>query len=143
MVLGSSYSIAFGSMIGSKRLHDGMLHNILRSPMSFFDTTPLGRILNRFSKASYLELQVHLNSILQDIYTIDELIPRSMSSFLMTFFNVFATLIVISIASPWFLIAILPLVVFYGFVQVYTKLDTVQVIIVFMFREFMLPLQDS
>ena len=54
MVLGSSYAIAFGSMIGSKRLHDGMLHNILRSPMSFFDTTPLGRILNRFSKVIVL-----------------------------------------------------------------------------------------
>ena len=61
----------------------------------------------------------------------------------MTFFNIFATLIVISIASPWFLIAILPLIVFYSFVQVYTGLDTVQVIIVVLFREFMLPLQDS
>ena len=31
-------------------LHAGMLTNVLRSPMAFFDTTPSGRILNRFSR---------------------------------------------------------------------------------------------
>ena len=49
-VLGFSFSLAIGSLKASVKLHDGMLRNILRSPMSFFDTTPLGRILNRFSK---------------------------------------------------------------------------------------------
>ncbi|XP_003391152.3 PREDICTED: multidrug resistance-associated protein 1-like [Amphimedon queenslandica] len=49
-VLGFSFSLAIGSLKASVKLHDGMLSNILRSPMSFFDTTPLGRILNRFSK---------------------------------------------------------------------------------------------
>ena len=31
-------------------MHDEMLSSVLRSPMAFFDSTPAGRILNRFSK---------------------------------------------------------------------------------------------
>lgn len=31
-------------------LHDKLFQKVLHSPMAFFDTTPLGRILNRFSR---------------------------------------------------------------------------------------------
>ncbi len=58
-----SFALAIGSIKASATLHDNMLKSIMRSPMAFFDTTPLGRILNRFSK---------------DIYTIDEAIPMSL-----------------------------------------------------------------
>lgn len=103
LALLGSYALIFGSIMSSQKLHDNMLSNIIRSPMSFFDTTPLGRILNRFSK---------------DIYVIDEMIPRALRSFLMTFFQCFGTLVVIAVASPWFLIAVIPLLLLYGFIQV-------------------------
>ena len=52
---GQAVSIVIGSVFlylatlqGSKRLHDNILSNVLRLPMSYFDTTPKGRILNRF-----------------------------------------------------------------------------------------------
>ena len=34
----------------SSSLHDAVLEHVLRSPVSFFDQTPVGRIVNRFSK---------------------------------------------------------------------------------------------
>lgn len=41
---------AIGCLRAARDLHNKLLGNVLRLPMSFFDTTPLGRILNRFSK---------------------------------------------------------------------------------------------
>ena len=103
MILFAAFSLAIASILASRTLHDNLLRNILRSPMSFFDTTPLGRILNRFSK---------------DIYVIDEVIPETLHEFTLTLFDVISTLIVIMIATPTFVIVILPLGIFYLLVQV-------------------------
>ena len=102
-ILFGSFALAIAGIFASRLLHDGMLKNILRSPMAFFDTTPLGRILNRFSK---------------DVYTIDEVIPRSMRMFLFTLLSVISTVIVILVATPVFAVVIVPLFVFYVLVQV-------------------------
>ena len=102
-ILFGAFSLALAGFFASRTLHSKMLKNILRSPMSFFDTTPLGRILNRFSK---------------DIYMIDEVIPRSLRTFLFTFFSVISTLVVVLIATPTFGVVIVPLVIFYILVQV-------------------------
>ncbi|EPS42274.1 hypothetical protein H072_3753 [Dactylellina haptotyla CBS 200.50] len=39
-----------GSLKASRRMHDHLLHTVLRAKFRFFDSTPLGRIINRFSK---------------------------------------------------------------------------------------------
>ena len=103
LVLFASFSLALGAIMASRLIHKRLLVNILRLPMSFFDTTPSGRILNRFSK---------------DIYTIDEIVPRSISMFLGTFFAVISTIFVISFATPLFMVVIIPLLVFYVLIQV-------------------------
>lgn len=42
--------LANGSINASRILHSRLLNNILRVPMMFFDTTPSGRVVNRFAK---------------------------------------------------------------------------------------------
>jgi ABC-type multidrug transport system fused ATPase/permease subunit len=39
--------ISLTTLTASKKMHFDMLDSIMRSPMAFFDTTPLGRIVNR------------------------------------------------------------------------------------------------
>ena len=102
-VLFSSLAMSVGSMVASRNLHSHLLVNIMHSAMSFFETTPLGRIVNRFSK---------------DLNVIDDIISRILTMFFLTFFSVCGTIIVISYATPIFLSVILPLGIVYFFVQV-------------------------
>ncbi|XP_035222773.1 canalicular multispecific organic anion transporter 1-like [Stegodyphus dumicola] len=79
-----------------------MLWSVLRSPMSFFDTTPLGRIINRFGK---------------DINMVDTSIPDNINNALTAFISCIGSFVVISINLPIFLLSVLPLAIIYGFLQ--------------------------
>ena len=46
----ANYGTTFVVMQASRKLHERMAYAVFRSPMSFFETTPAGRILNRFSR---------------------------------------------------------------------------------------------
>ncbi|XP_067124016.1 ATP-binding cassette sub-family C member 5-like isoform X2 [Centruroides vittatus] len=48
----------------ASKLHEQMLQRIMRSPISFFETSPSGRILNRFSK-DIDEMDVHIPFLLE------------------------------------------------------------------------------
>ncbi|XP_074501872.1 ATP-binding cassette sub-family C member 2 [Sebastes fasciatus] len=94
--------MANAAVDASRILHSRLLNNMLRVPMVFYDTTPIGRVVNRFAK---------------DIFTVDEAIPNSFRSWLLCLLGVLGTLFVICLATPFFTILILPLALVYYFVQ--------------------------
>ena len=86
----------------SKILHQRLLRRVMRSPMSFFDTNPTGRIVNRFSA---------------DIDKIDLTIPFILSDFLWCLCEVLAIICIISYSTPSFLYVIIPLFILYMVIQ--------------------------
>eukprot|EP00079_Xenopus_tropicalis_P030763 XP_012826972.1 PREDICTED: canalicular multispecific organic anion transporter 2 isoform X2 [Xenopus tropicalis] len=102
LVMTSSFSLAIAGIGAARKLHSALLDNKMHTPQSFYDTTPIGRIINRFSK---------------DIYVIDEVIPGTILMFLATFFTSLSTMIVIVASTPLFAVVIIPLAIAYIFVQ--------------------------
>ena len=94
----------FCTIHGSKYLHGIMTDAIFRAPMSFFETTPIGRILNRFSN---------------DIYKVDTILGRTFSQFLVNAVKVIFTMLVICWTTWEFVFIIIPLGVLYIYYQQY------------------------
>ncbi|KAI8599972.1 hypothetical protein EDD21DRAFT_378402 [Dissophora ornata] len=89
---------------GAKTLHDRLLTRVLRMPMSFFDTTPMGRIVNRFSS---------------DIAAVDNHIPDALPGLLSFISMTLGILLVIAYSTPIFLLAAPPLMFVFFMIQGY------------------------
>ncbi|XP_053066337.1 ATP-binding cassette sub-family C member 12 isoform X5 [Acinonyx jubatus] len=106
------------TLMASCSLHDRVFDKILKSPMSFFDTTPTGRLMNRFSK---------------DMDELDVRLPFHAENFLQQFFMVLFILVILAAVFPAVLLVLAGLTVgffillciFHGGAQELKKLENI------------------
>jgi ABC-type multidrug transport system fused ATPase/permease subunit len=89
---------------GARYLHDKLLNSILKSNLHFFESTPIGRIINRFSK---------------DIESTETAIPDSFKICIFCFQNILNTLIIVTYSTPFLLLFLVPIFIVYTFIQRY------------------------
>uniref|UniRef100_A0A8C8RVD3 ABC-type glutathione-S-conjugate transporter n=1 Tax=Pelusios castaneus TaxID=367368 RepID=A0A8C8RVD3_9SAUR len=99
---GSTAAILLGGVIASRKLFRQLLVNVARSPMTFFERTPVGNLLNRFSK---------------ETDAVDSIIPDKLKSLLGFLFNLLEIYIVVIVATPIATVAIVPLTMLYAVFQ--------------------------
>ena len=93
MFLLYSLALVYTTLRGSKLLHKNMLARLMRSPMSFFERTPLGRIVNRFGK---------------DIDACDAILPQTIKMLLLNILKLLTLTIMIVAIMPVMLVVVLP-----------------------------------
>ena len=97
---------AIACAVASDVIHVLLITRVLRAPMAFFDTTPLGRILNRFS---------------QDMNAVDVNIRLNLAAVFRGITALATTVLAISYSTPIFIAVLLPIGVGYYFLQVIRK----------------------
>ncbi|XP_070409700.1 ATP-binding cassette sub-family C member 10 isoform X4 [Nothobranchius furzeri] len=93
-----AFLFAYGVVCAAEAIHNRLLDRVLKATVTFFDTTPLGRILNRFSS---------------DLYTIDDSLPFVLNILLANIFGLLGMLVVMSFGLPWLLAPLLLLALLY------------------------------
>lgn len=91
-----------GCMLGtvaSQEIHSKMAKSVLCAPLSFFETTPMGRLLQRFTK---------------DLDQIDQQLPSSFGQFVASTLNIISAMVAIMFVTPSFGFVLLPILVLYA-----------------------------
>ncbi|XP_005104371.1 multidrug resistance-associated protein 7 isoform X2 [Aplysia californica] len=101
-----AFMFAYGGVKAATVIHQRLLKAILKAPMSFFDMTPVGRILNRFSS---------------DLYAVDDGLPFILNIFLAQTYGILGTLVITCYGLPWFTISLVPMAVIYYKIQHYYR----------------------
>ncbi|KAF9431317.1 Canalicular multispecific organic anion transporter 2 [Podila epigama] len=87
---------------GARILHERLITRVLRMPFSFFDVTPLGRVIDRFS---------------YDTHIVDNHLPLLLPGLLRYSTSILAIFVVIYYSIPSFVFAIPPLVIIFLLAQ--------------------------
>ncbi|XP_036432878.1 ATP-binding cassette sub-family C member 9 isoform X4 [Colossoma macropomum] len=102
----TSLSVEFLGLSAATNLHHNLLNKIIHAPLRFFDVTPLGQILNRFSA---------------DTNIIDQHIPPTLESLTRSTLLCLSAIGIITFVTPVFVAALVPLAVAFYFIQKYFR----------------------
>ncbi|KAG0197026.1 hypothetical protein BGX28_009470, partial [Mortierella sp. GBA30] len=97
-------TFAVARIHAAEKLHREFLARVMRLPSAFFDTTPLGRIINRISS---------------DMNSIDDRLPAKLHDVGIHTVSVLSSLIIIFFAAPILVIVVLCIGIAYHFIQIY------------------------
>ncbi|RDW92432.1 hypothetical protein BP5796_01826 [Coleophoma crateriformis] len=106
LMFGFSMGLTIGGTKASKAFLQRAMQSVLKAPMYFFDTTPLGRIVNRFSK---------------DVDVMDNFLSEAIRLYLFTLVQIVSIFILIIVYFPEFIAALVPLCGLYYFVASYYR----------------------
>ncbi|XP_073087926.1 multidrug resistance-associated protein 1-like isoform X2 [Manis javanica] len=104
LVCSGAYVLTRGSLAASRTLHVQLLDNVLHLPLQFFETNPIGQIINRFTK---------------DMFIIDMRFHYYLRTWLNCTLDITGTVLVIVGALPLFILGVIPLVFLYFTIQRY------------------------
>ena len=111
-ILCRAFVMTFAALGAGRRIHERAARALCKAPMAFFDTTPLGRILNRFSA---------------DVQKVDVQIAPGIASLPPNIVALAGTLTLFVLNSPWILASLLPLGYLYSRVGAYYRASSREV----------------
>ncbi|XP_078254928.1 ATP-binding cassette sub-family C member 10 [Rhinoraja longicauda] len=101
-----AFLFASGAIRAAVVVHKKLLCRTMQATLCFFDTTPIGRIVNRFSS---------------DLYSVDDTLPFILNIFLATLFGLLGMVLMISYSLPWIMLVLMPLAIGYFYLQRYYR----------------------
>ncbi|XP_068825784.1 multidrug resistance-associated protein 1-like [Capricornis sumatraensis] len=111
-VCSGAYVVTRGSLAASRVLHAQLLDNVLHLPLQFFETNPIGQVINRFTK---------------DMFIIDMRFHYYLRTWVNCTLDVIGTVLVIMGALPLFILGVIPLVFLYFTIQRYYMASSRQI----------------
>ncbi|CAH8512055.1 unnamed protein product [Schistosoma haematobium] len=93
---------AFGGLVAASVVHESALDTILEGRQNYFNTTPQGRILNRFSS---------------DVGTVDDALPFQLNILLASLAGLLGALVIVCVSLPMLIFFLLPLVFIFWSIQ--------------------------
>jgi len=100
----SSFCFYLAALKASENLHDQMTKAVMNAPVLFFDTNPVGRILNRFSK---------------DVGCMDDILPGQFLFAIQLCLYFFTAAILSAVVNVWLFITCAPLTVLFIYLAKY------------------------